>query len=296
MAFVYFKKNLDFKQHRRFLSMKAVYFYADELRAVSIGRCYNFPMIWKIIHGTFYVVINCHISWVKYEPCHLEVRKRLLNFSILLAIDSNHFPKIVGIDVWIVVVPHLGDESIKPSGSHETIYQSYDFLLFRKIKKRSNDILWVLRKIKKEPKKSSVSPNSESSVMPISEPRHWKDVGRDLHPREASWFISIGLSFFILKLKNWTKLSHIFWSLLKAFTCESNVIWLLLLLLFYYFHVCHCLFIENKQTNNLQLLIEPQWLQIKNVIGILGATLDTVLRFAFEIPFSTSQAFSIGLL
>lgn len=57
----------------------------------------------------------------------------------------------------------------------------------------------------------------------------------------------------------------------------------------------HCLYINKNQTNNLGLLIEPQRLQIKIVIDVLGATLDTVLQFAFEILFSTEGRISLGL-
>lgn len=65
---------------------------------------------------------------------------------------------------------------------------------------------------------------------------------------------------------------------------------------FYYFDVCHCLYINKNQTNNLGFLIEPQRLQIKIVINVLGATLDSVLQFAFEILFSTKDHISLGLL
>lgn len=46
-------------------------------------------------------------------------------------------------------------------------------------------------------------------------------------------------------------------------------------------------------THNLWLLMEPQRLQIKAVIDILGAALDTVLQFAFEILFSTKSHISL---
>lgn len=60
--------------------------------------------------------------------------------------------------------------------------------------------------------------------------------------------------------------------------------------------LCAIIFYINKnQTNNLGLLIEPQRLQIKTVIDILGATLASVVQFAFEILFSTKGRISLGL-
>lgn len=59
---------------------------------------------------------------------------------------------------------------------------------------------------------------------------------------------------------------------------------------------CVPLSYSNKnQTNNLGLLIEPQSLQIKILIDVPGATLDTVLQFVCAILFSTKGHISLGV-